>query len=174
MNERRKSPRMRCRLGCRVERGRDRIRARVLDVSEGGLCVLSPVELEKGYIVKVMIDIPSHGPVEVQSRVWHVRKNRNPTTQAIVWSVGMLLLKADAEYRRLLPHPQATAVEDDGTRDETDQFIAFRVRVQVRGEPRTRLLNLAASSEEEARRLALLDLDDSWSIVEVRQVPASN
>ena len=39
-DERRRSPRAQCRLHGRVVRGRERIRVRVVDVSEGGLCLL--------------------------------------------------------------------------------------------------------------------------------------
>ena len=142
----------------------------MLDISEGGLCVLSPVELEKGYILSVEIDVPAHGPSEVQVRVWHVRRNRKPSTGEVLWSVGMLLLKSDATYKRLLPPAKPIDALGAATRDDAEHLEAFRVRIQVKGEPRTRLLNLAATTEAEARKLALKDLDHTWSIVEIRQV----
>lgn len=172
MKERRATPRARCRLACRVLRGRDQIPARVLDVSEGGLCVLSPVELEVGYIVRIEIDVPARGPSEVQVRVWHVRKNQRPSTGEILWSVGMLMLKSDDSYKTLLPPARPIDALGPGVEDAADYLEAYRVRIQIRGEPRTRLLNLAATSEAEARRMALADVDESWSVVEVRKAIA--
>ena len=43
--EQRKEPRVRLRLNCTVRKKRKRFPARVLDVSEGGLCLLSPCNL---------------------------------------------------------------------------------------------------------------------------------
>ncbi|HEB89750.1 MAG TPA: PilZ domain-containing protein, partial [Deltaproteobacteria bacterium] len=63
--ERRKTPRGACRLPCSVLRGRERLRARVLDVSEGGLCLLSPVWLKAKQQFEITIDVPGAG----QSRV---------------------------------------------------------------------------------------------------------
>jgi len=133
------------------------------------MCVLSPVELEKGYIVRVEIDVPTYGPSEVQVRVWHVRKNKKPTTGEILWSAGLLMLHSDDNYKHLLPPARPIDALGPEVKDAADYLEAFRVRIQIRGEPRTRLLNLAATSEAEARRLALEDVDKAWSVVEVRK-----
>jgi hypothetical protein len=135
--------------------------------------VLSPVELEKGYIVRVEIDVPTYGPSEVQVRVWHVQKNRKPATGEILWSAGMFMLQSDENYKRLLPPAKPIDALGSEVKDDAGHLEAFRVRIQIRGEPRTRLLNLAATSEAEARRLALKDLDAAWSVVEVRKALAA-
>ena len=71
--ERRKDPRVRCRLNCTVRKGRKRFPARVLDVSEGGLCLLSPVALRRKQSVVIQIEVPPRGPVEVEAVTWHTR-----------------------------------------------------------------------------------------------------
>ncbi len=175
MTERRKRPRTLCRLHCRIRRGRDRIRARVLDVSEGGLCVLSPVELKKGQPLEIAIDVPGHGVVNLQANVWHVRRAKSRSTRRWTWSAGMILAKSDDTYTRLLTpakptsqaEPTASAHGDDPT-GEAEELQVVRVRVQARGEPRSQLLTLAAATEEEARELAAEDLDSSCFITEVR------
>lgn len=174
MSERRKSPRTRCRLGCQIRRGRDRIRARVLDVSENGLCVISPVELKKGQYLHVVIDVPNHGPAEIQARVWHVRRGKKPSTGRRVWSAGMILIESDDTYSQLLSPSELNSPSEGDLNDKQDELQVFRVRVQVKGEPRSRLLTLAALTEQEASEFALADLDNSWRITEIFSVSAAS
>ncbi len=175
MTERRKSPRARCRLHCRIRRGRDRIRARVLDISEGGLCLLSPVELKKGQSLEIEIDVPGQGASNIHAEVWHVRRTKSRSTRRWTWSAGMILEKSDDTYPRLFafaesdcpPGTPASATHRDPT-EEAEELQVFRVRVQVQGEPRGRLLTLGATSEKEVRELAAAELDDSWVVTEVQ------
>ena len=170
MNERRTSTRTRCRLGCLVYRGQDRIRTRVLDVSENGLCVVSPVELEKGQTLEIVIDVPNHGNARVTADVWHLRRVKNKTTGKRVWAAGMMIVKSDEAYARLLGFDAQNESADGAEDNERDDISVFRVRVKLHGQSRTRLLTLAADSEEEARRLALDDLDAKWTVIEVLSV----
>lgn len=173
MSERRKSPRTQCRLGCLIHRGRERIRARVLDISESGFCVLSAEELVKGQSLVVVIDVPNHGPAKVRADVWHVRRSKSPSSGKKIWSAGMLLVKSDDTYERLFaPTIFDSCEQEDVPQDEPDDLKVFRVRVQLRGEPRSRLLTLAAGTRQEAGQLALADLDHSWTITEISSVPA--
>ena len=171
MTDKRNSPRTQCRLHCRILRGRDRIRARVLDVSQGGLCVLSPVELQKGESLAIEIDVPGHGTVNVQAFVWHVRRTTSKATRRKSWSAGLILTKSDDTDSALFTSTaengsfEPTAY-DDSTEAENGLKV-FRVRVQIEGTPRSRILTLSAATEEEAIAVATEDLDDPWSIVEV-------
>jgi hypothetical protein len=45
----------------------------------------------------------------------------------------------------------------------------FRIRCKATGGPRSRVLSLAADSEEQARALATRDLGDEWAVLEVRE-----
>jgi len=101
--ERRRSPRTRCRLPCRVRIGRRRFRARVLDISDGGLCVLSPIKLEAKQDALVVIDVPEKGPVEVEVTAWHVRRVKAGSPGVKAWSIGMMVRKAGDGFETLLP-----------------------------------------------------------------------
>jgi hypothetical protein len=194
-SERRKSPRTRCRLHCTLRLGRRQIRARVLDVSEGGLCLLSPVALRPKQEVTLQIDVPPHGPVTVEAVAWHVRKLK--TAPASTFSVGMMISKAGEGFRALLPGGDGRAVGGEQVAEALAQIAAqapqpdgelqedadlglgeqdalpetglevFRVRVKATQGPRTRTLTLSAGSAVEAEALARADLDDTWQILEV-------
>ncbi len=158
--------------------------------------MLSPVELKKGESLRISIDVPKHGPTRIEAFVWHVRRLKSSSTQMQNWSAGMVLVKSDDIYARILaPAKPNVSVRGDRNvsvrgdpnvsvrgdpnvsvrgdpNDKSDELRSFKLRVQVRGEPRSRLLTLGAATEEQARELALADLDDSWSIIEIKRVPA--
>ena len=171
MTEKRHSLRTRCRLHCRILRGRDRIRARVLDVSQGGLCVLSPVELQKGESLASEIDVPGHGTVNVQASVWHVRSTISKATRRKSWSAGLILTKSDDTdfglFTFVAENGPLEPTAYDGTTETEDGLNIFRVRVQIEGTPRSRILTLSAATEGEARDVATEDLEEPWSVVEV-------
>lgn len=100
--DRRTSPRKRCRLNCTIARNRKRIPARVLDVSEGGLCLLSPVQLQAKERVVIHINVPPRGPVKVEAVAWHVRKVKSGRSGRKTWSIGMMLSRADDGFQKLL------------------------------------------------------------------------
>jgi hypothetical protein len=195
--DRRRSPRTRCRLHCTLRVGRRAIRARVLDVSEGGLCLLSPVALRPKQEVTLKIEVPPHGPVTVEATAWHVRKLKGGPSAS--FSIGMMISKAGEGFRALLPGGDgraagseevavaladiaaqaAEAPSEDDLLDDADLGLTedealpeeglelFRVRVKATRGPRTRTLTLGAASAVEAESLARADLDDSWQILEV-------
>lgn len=100
--ERRKSPRVLCRLRCTI-RERKRVQARVLDVSEGGLCVLSPVPFKPKKPLVIDIDVPPHGPVRVEAVAWHMRQVKSNGSGRKAWSIGMMISKAAPGFASLLP-----------------------------------------------------------------------
>ena len=109
--DRRKSPRNSCRLTCTMHRSRKRIRARVLNVSEGGLCLLSPLRLEKKESLVLEIDAP-HGPVSVEARVWHVRQLKGGLAGRKTWSIGLMLTRAGDGFQTLLPASRRSTPSD--------------------------------------------------------------
>jgi hypothetical protein len=178
--------------------GRRAIRARVLDVSEGGLCLVSPVALRPKQEVTLQIDVPPHGPVTVEAVAWHVRKLKSAPAPS--FSIGMMISKAGEGFRALLPGGDSRAAgpddvaaalaeiteqasaDGDALLEDADLGLApegsppelelevFRVRVKATRGPRTRTLTLSASSAVEAESLARADLDDAWQILEVAPV----
>ena len=167
--ERRKSPRIQARLHCTVRRGSDRFRARILDLSDGGMCLMSPIELHRGEHLEIQLEIPGQHAVDVEATAWHVRALESSDGRR-TWSVGTMLTKSGRDYDRLIPNEGRCEFADD---DEVTQEFAeheiqvYRVVVQAIIQPPTRVLTIGAASEEEARALASEDLGEDWSVVDI-------
>lgn len=192
-DERRRSPRAQCRLHGRVVRGRERIRVRVVDVSEGGLCLLCPVWLDPKKPVQVEIDVPGRGISLARIEIWHIRREKSRVSTNKVWVAGAILVDADGIYAELLaaaglaqsatqsapprqladssaPRNAAAKARSEGRTpdaalDSADPRI-FRLRCRATGSPRTRILSIAAESEAEALELARQDLGAEWNVLE--------
>ena len=145
-----------------------------MDVSEGGLCFVSPVAIEPDESLSLLIEVPSIGSVGVHALAWHVKPVDGPAGGTEAWSVGAVIVTADDRYSTLLVEPGA---REDSPDNETtavlhespiEQFL-FKVRIKQKASPRTRLLRITAASEQEAESLSAEDLDDSWTVVEVKK-----
>ncbi len=174
MEERRKSRRKRCRLRCTILKGEERKRGCILDVSEGGLCLLSPIPFGRDESFAVQIDVPRIGVVEVRLLSWHVRRVSGRKIRNAAWSVGAVIVTADAGYSTLLPDGDVGRSAREGANAAINgvapnDLKVFKVRVKQRTGPRTRLLSLTAADEEEARRLAVADVGSDWSVVDFRR-----
>lgn len=185
MDERRRSPRTQCRLRCRVRTERHRFEARLLDASEGGLCVLAPTAIRRGERVAIEIDVPNRRAILVEATAWHARTQHSKATRRTFFSIGFVLDRADDGFASLLggasPSASALRLREPTAPDDADATAeleadadaiglrAFRVRTRAPSGPRTRLLSIAAQSEKEARLLALADLEAGWSVVEIAE-----
>ncbi len=197
-------------------------------MSEGGLCVLTPVKLTRKQPVHLEIEVPMQGPVAVEAVAWHTRKVKSAHSGGQGWAVGMMLTKAGEGFETLLPgasvmpaladltegplpaaqsaaerleeaKPATDGLEEDSLSpeeldavdlhllspselhelsarqrravpaSEEDTLQMFRVRVKAKGGPRTRTLTLGAVSAEEAEVLAIRELGDEWTLLEVRE-----
>lgn len=237
--DRRRAPRASCRLHCRVLAGKERTRARIVDVSDGGLCLLSPTWLASKSKIHISIDVPNRGESIVEAQVWHVRRQKMHGGTRKVWAIGVMLEGTDESYQRLLlaagvapdtqnsnppepgrptvsaapraaakpaaaaktdsavfrrrspstaaapasPVPSPTTsrtgsppaaplvsaeAETEMSPEDLFEPKIFRIRVKAVGGPRTKVLTLAAESEEEARTLATRDLEARWTVMDVR------
>ena len=101
-DERRRTPRVNCRLHGRITRGRERIRARIVDISEGGLCLLSPVALSPKQVIEIAIEIPGRETATVHVEIWHIRSERSRSSAGKLWIAGAILRDADTAYAQLL------------------------------------------------------------------------
>jgi hypothetical protein len=177
LGDRRNSPRTRVRLSCTLENGRKRYRARLLDVSAGGLCLLSPVPLEPEPIA-LQIDVPGQPPVELQVRPWHLRRVGSRAT-GTAWCIGMLLEKAGDGFEALLPESAAPtgtlSAGDDADDEPTDDVLTalqlgvYRVGIRPTPGGPIRTLTLGATSAVEAIALVECDVGSEWTVVEVRE-----
>ena len=102
MDERRRRPRATCRLHCRINRGKKRILARIVDISEEGLCLYSPIRLESKSAIEIAIDVPAFSDSVVRGEVWHVRQQKIRSSARKVWVIGVVLDHSDDAYLRLL------------------------------------------------------------------------
>jgi len=134
----------------------------LLDISEGGLCFACPTELLEG--AQVQVGIPGPGEtIWVEGRVWHVRPMRIRRTET--HAHGVVVDDPDDRYLALLPRGD---VDCDGAADPAMSGPGvFRVRLKARGQPRTRVLSLAAEDAQTARRDALAKVGDGWEVLEV-------
>lgn len=142
--ERRKSPRTRCRLHCSIRDGRRRIKARVLDVSEGGLCILSPVAFEPKRSFSIQIDVPTEGAVEVEAIAWHIRAVKSGTSLRKAHSIGMMISKAGPGFEALLPD-----VGRDARRSEADMLTSTLMELPLARPEQTELEQPVGEPAEE-------------------------
>jgi len=198
MDERRRTPRANCRLHGRIKKNRGHVRVRIVDISEGGLCLFSPVALESKRRIEIEIDVPGFAACVVQAEVWHVHREKGQKSSRKIWAVGAMLEKSDDAYLRLLaaagvapegvsagpidrtrfepPTPLSGSqgqiavssfMTDEMSSEEESEPRVFRVRVQARTGPRTRLLTFTASSRADAEVMAIADLEPEWRVVEI-------
>jgi hypothetical protein len=101
-DERRRQPRVSCRLHGRITHGRERIRARIVDISEGGLCLLLPVWLNPKQPLAIGIEVPGRETATVHVEIWHIRREKSRSSNSKVWVAGAILRDADTAYAQLL------------------------------------------------------------------------
>jgi hypothetical protein len=189
MDERRKSPRIRCRLSCELESQRASGPGTAVDLSEGGLCIHTALAVEQGESLRIALAAPGAGTLELEALAWHVRRVRDRSGQTFQ-VVGAMISRAPEAYARLVPSSSprpaarracdAPSAPEPGARDhhscaaagradpaEGAELRTFRIRVKAVVGPRTRTLSLSATSEDEARALAVEDLQGQWEVLEV-------
>ncbi len=93
-------------------------------MSEGGLCLLSPVELKAKERVHLHIDVPPHGPVEVESIAWHARRVKGSGAGRKTWAIGMVVADGGQGFQTLLSAVSGAARPLPGLPD-TEKAPAF-------------------------------------------------
>lgn len=187
--ERRKSPRIKCRFPCEIQGSGNSAAGTVLDLSEGGLSVLTALRADQGESLSIRFEAPGGEAIEVEALLWHSRRVRDRATGKTIWALGLMISSACEAYFRLAPQTGAPRPEpvrssgegDAGESDQSGEFdesseadqpsgeelAEFRIRVKQIGGPRTRILTLGARSDEEAGTLAATHLGDDWEVLEI-------
>ena len=172
--ERRKNSRLRCRLPCEILGPGNRASGTILDLSEGGLSIHTELEIDQGENLSIRFQTPEGEAIQVEALLWHSRQVRNRESGESAWVLGLMVSKASAAYSRLArraPAPRQEPPSPSPVRDpdavEDDELVGFRIRVKQCVGPRTRLLSLSATSDEEARALAVTHLGDDWEVLEI-------
>jgi hypothetical protein len=185
MNRETREPRTRCRLPCTIRVGRGRARARVLDISSGGLCFIAPVCFRESARVHVEIVVPRRGVVAVEGEVRHRRPFRQPSSGRRGWATGLALATPGPEYLALtspgaLAESSAPAVVESLERSSTTSALdtpheelqsLYRVRLKAADSSRTRTLTLRAVSESAVCEAVLGDLPGDWVVLAVEVDP---
>jgi hypothetical protein len=176
MNRETGQPRTRCRLPCIIRAGRGHVRARVLDLSSGGLCFVAPVRFRPHARVHVEIVVPRRGLVAVEGEVRYRRPFRQPSSGRRGWATGLAIATASPEFLALTS-PGALAESSDEERiakalqRSPDLLVAeqslYRVRLKAVGSARTRTLTLRAVSESAVCEAVLRDLAGDWEVLGV-------
>ena len=178
-------PRTRCRLPCIIRAGRGRVRARVLDVSSGGLCFVAPVCFRPHVRVHVEIVVPRRGPVAVEGDVRHRRPFRQPSSGRRGWATGLAIATAGPEFLALtspgaLAGRATASMSSSGApapahRISPELLVSeqslYRVRLKAVGSSRTRTLTLRAVSESAVCEAVLRDLAGDWEVLGVEVDP---
>jgi Tfp pilus assembly protein PilZ len=153
----------------------------VIDVSPGGLFIQTSAKAQPGDRLDLKLSLPGEAhklPLQVEV----VRKVVvHPRLIAVAHGgVGVRILNAPEAYYNFMETLGIGAdtgefqAESSGTTASKEDAAAgarvlqsYRVRVkQIQG-PRSRILEVAAGSEEDARNQALAELSESWQVLQV-------
>jgi len=198
--EQRKEKRRQRRWPCDLQIGGTRHEATVVDASEGGLSVLTAESPEPGTEIRVAINAPGGAPIDVVAVVWNKRRASPRKGGGPRCRLGLVIVHASAGYPQLLGEPGATGTRSKPDRPGSDASpppreappstspqtaaqpptasappvgesgASYRVRLAQKGGPRTRIVVLSASSEEDAGGRALADLGADWRVLAVETV----
>jgi hypothetical protein len=191
--EKRRSPRIRCRIPCEVRWSGGTSEATVRDVSAGGLSLQSSIAPAEGESLRVQIQLKHGRKVEVDGLVWHRHRVRtrdgatgtllglvvsNPPEAFLELSRQPHSLPAAPPAAAEAPAPQARAIPDAPEGDPNEDTLPpvpdpgrrFQVRMKQDASPRSRVLSIEADSADEATALALERTGSGWAAIEVNAV----
>jgi hypothetical protein len=198
--EQRKEKRKKRRLPCDLQIRGKWHEAAVVDVSERGLSVLTAESADQGTEIRVTIKAPGGPPIDVVAVAWDERRVSARNGGEPRFRLGLIIVQASADYLRLLEEPVATGRRSKPDRPRRDASpptreappstspraaaqpptasappvdeaeTSYRVRLAHKGGPRSRVVVLSASSEEDAESRALADLSAGWWVREVETV----
>lgn len=174
-SEKRRSPRVRCRLDCTLRSGGRVVQGTVRDVSAGGLAVQADLDASEGESVRASVVPPAGAPVEVDAIVWHAHRIRSRTTGATGFLLGLVISNPPDAWFDRVGALRPAAAPDTRAQPASPQCCeaggrsTFVVRLKQAASPRTRTYRLEAASLEDARARAQTDLAEGWRVIEVRE-----
>jgi hypothetical protein len=99
--ERRKNPRFRMNLLCRLNHAAGEDSAQLLDIAEGGLAVRTSAAANQGDAVRVTITPKGAPPITVETLAWHTRRRRAADGRA-VFVMGLVISQTSEAYDALV------------------------------------------------------------------------
>lgn len=200
MAERRKYPRIRAKFPCDLHLEGTSVKARIRDLSEGGLSVLTDLEgTEQGDTVRVMLHPPNRPSVEISCVFWHSRRVRVVGEDRSTAHLGLVLSNPSDAYFDLvsvlrgkpptrpvdatepavkaLAAPKAPPADDAGRGGglavAEPELQQYSVRVKQDGGPRSTRVVVAARNLRDAESRALAEVGEGWVALEVKHAKSS-
>jgi hypothetical protein len=195
MQERRRTPRHRCKLRCNVLHGKKQDAATIVDVSLSGLCIQTALPLAQGDAVRVEFLEPMR--IQIKALAWNVRRMRKSGEVTNV--VGMMLSEVGPEYEVVVGRISGGSSGDRASRGAdtsssgsgssaasaagggskrltpvrgmplpSQRLPWWKLRVKETGGNKSRVLTLAAATAEEASAKALQEMGKGWEVVDVK------
>ncbi|MBW2244729.1 MAG: PilZ domain-containing protein [Deltaproteobacteria bacterium] len=186
--ERRISRRIQRRAQCSIRQEAGEHQGMIVDVSEGGLAMVCPADLEIGSAAE--IEFPGMGqPIVVKALIWNQRRVRYRRGESFAY--GCIVENPAADFLDLIPDEKPREANASGSvaadseasvdfararaglsetheRSGADrQPRSFKVRVRQCAGSRTKTLTLVAANEDEAREEAQASLGAEWDVLEV-------
>ena len=96
-SERRRAPRASVDLPLQLSTKADASPARLRNISQSGLCCVSDQAVEEMTLMGVQLDLPGHGPVEVQGAV--VRCDKDREGEAPGYEIAIYFTEMSAQAR---------------------------------------------------------------------------
>lgn len=165
-------PRFKRRLPCQLRARSSAFSGMVLNLSRGGLFIQTTAAVTPGDGVRVELRLGSPAvPVPVEGEVVWRRIVAPHLRTVVAGGFGMRIRSAAEPYFQYLnqvmrgeaPPPKAPAPAAAPARP----LDAWRVRLQHRAGPRSRILDVTAEGEDDARRRALQTAGGDWEVLEV-------
>lgn len=190
MAERRKYPRIRAKFPCDLHLAGGSIKARIRDLSEGGLSVLSDVEEpEQGDTVALTLHPPNRASIEIACVFWHSRRVRVVGEDRSTAHLGLVLSNPSDAYFDLVsalrgnppprvvdatepavrPPPTPTPSQGGGLASPDPELHQYSVRVKQDGGPRSTRVVVAARDLRDAEARALAEVGEGWVALEVKR-----
>jgi hypothetical protein len=168
-------PRYRKRVPCRLQFAGGAHRGMVLNVSRSGLFVQTTAGASPGDAIHLELALGSDElPVDARV-VW--RRVVAPHLRTVsTGGMGLHIQYASDGWYGFLAGLAATGSEEDAAPTPAaapvrDAGPAFRVRLRLRGSPRTRTLVVAARDAKEARARARQQAGGDWRVLELAKLP---
>jgi len=174
--ERRKHPRIACRIPCEFEGGLKGIKGVVRDLSTGGLSVRADIRApSEGELLSLTLRPPGSGAISLDCLAWHVRRLRHPGTGRSVTQLGLVLARGSEPFMKLVtrlatgPGPTARSSQRPTERETplpTRALRQFAVRVKQDGGPRTRRIVVGAVDSDDAANKARAEIQSGWVVLD--------
>ena len=132
--------RVRCKLPCEIVVGKKkRVPGRIVTLSEGGLAVVTGLDLDQGDPIRLEIDPRGSRPIKVTAIVWNDTEPKSASGKSSLHRLGCVLSTPSDSFLSLLDRmlpPEASPTASRVARDHTDTIPVAKPMPRVaEGDP---------------------------------------